>query len=59
MGRKLKSRFDLLKPNIATRVELKQQQQKCNHDSRAVARREMKCMHEILGKENPGCLVNL
>ena len=38
MGRKLKSRFDLLKPNIATRVELKQQQQKCNNDSRAVAR---------------------
>ena len=32
MDRKLKSRFDLLKPNIAIRVEHKQQEQKCTHD---------------------------
>ena len=38
MGKKLKSHFDLLKPNIAIRVEQKQQQQKHNHDSHAVPR---------------------
>ena len=38
MGRKLKSRFDLLKPNIATRIEQKQQQQKHSHDAHAIAR---------------------
>ena len=38
MGRKLKQCFNSLKHNITTRVELKQQQQKCNHDSCAVAR---------------------
>ena len=38
MGRNLKSRFDLLKPNIAVRVEQRQQQQKHSHDSHAVSR---------------------
>ena len=38
MGRKLKSRFDLLKPNIAVRVEQKQQEQKYIHDFHAVSR---------------------
>lgn len=38
MGRMLRSRFDLLKPNIATRVEQKQQEQICGHDSHAIAR---------------------
>ena len=37
MGRNLKSRFDLLKPNLVTRVEQKQQQQKQNHDAHAVS----------------------
>ena len=32
------SRFDLLKPNIATRVEKKQQEQKCSYDTHAIAR---------------------
>ena len=36
MGRNLKSCFDLLKPNLTTRVEQKQQQQKHNHDTHAV-----------------------
>ena len=39
MGRNLKSRFDLLKPNLTTRVEQKQQQQKHNHDTHAVPRK--------------------
>jgi len=38
MGRDLKSRWDLLKPNLAVRVEEKQQQQKKTHDSHARAR---------------------
>ena len=38
MGRNLKSRFDLLKPNIAFRVEQRQQQQKHSHDSHAISR---------------------
>ena len=38
MGRKLKSRFELLKPNIAARVEHKQQEQKCSHDAHAITR---------------------
>ena len=38
MGRNLKSRFDLLKPNVSTRVEQKQQQQKDNYDTHAVPR---------------------
>ena len=38
MGRRLKSRFDLLKPNIATKVEQKQREQKYNHDSHAISR---------------------
>ena len=38
MGRKLKSLFDLLKPNIATRVVQKQQEQKDSHDSHAIGR---------------------
>ena len=38
MGRKLKSRFDLLKPNIAVRVEQKQQEQKRTHDFYVVSR---------------------
>ena len=38
MGRKLKSRFDLLKPNIAVRVEQKQQEQERTHDFHAVSR---------------------
>ena len=37
MGRNLKSHFDLLKPNLVTRVEQKQQQQKQNHDGHAVS----------------------
>ena len=36
MGRNLKLRFDLLKPNVSTRVEQKQQRQKDNHDVHAV-----------------------
>ena len=39
MGRKLKSRFDLLKPNIGVRVEQKQQEQKRTHDFHVVSRR--------------------
>ena len=39
MGRNLKSRFDLLKPNLTTRVEQKQQQQKHNHYTHAVPRK--------------------
>ena len=39
MGRNLKSHFDLLKPNLTTRVEQKQQQQKHNHDTHAVPRK--------------------
>ena len=39
MGRTLKSRFDLLKPNIAARVDQKQSQQKHAHDVHAVHRR--------------------
>ena len=38
MSRKLKSRFDLLKPNIATRVIQKQREQKDSHDSHAIGR---------------------
>ena len=38
MGRNLKSRFDLLKPNLTVRVEEKQQQQKHTHDTHAVTR---------------------
>ena len=38
MGRKLKSHFELLKPNIAARVEHKQQEQKRSHDAFAIAR---------------------
>ena len=38
MGRNLKTRFDLLKPDLVTRVEQKQQQQKKNHDAHAVSR---------------------
>ena len=38
MDRKLKSRFDLLKPNIAARVEHKQQEQKRSHDAHAITR---------------------
>ena len=37
MGRNLKTRFDLLKPDLVTRVEQKQQQKK-NHDAHAVSR---------------------
>ena len=36
MERNLKSRFDLLKPKVSTRVEQKQQQQKDNYDAHAV-----------------------
>ena len=57
MGRKLKSRFDLLKPNIAARVEQKQLEQKCSHDAHAIARQFQEgdsCMHEILDKDNLG-----
>ena len=36
MGRNLKSRFDLLKPNLTTRVEHKQQQQKHSHNTHAM-----------------------
>ena len=39
MGRNLKSRFDLLKPNLTMQVEQKQQQQKLNHDAHAVSQR--------------------
>ena len=35
MGRNLKSRFDLLRPNLVTKVEQKQKQ---NHDAHAVSR---------------------
>ena len=38
MGRNLKSRFDLQEPNVSTRVEQKQQQQKDNYDTHAVPR---------------------
>ena len=38
MGRKLKSRFNLLKPNIAVRVEQKQQEQKHTYDFHAVSK---------------------
>ena len=38
MGRKLKLRFDLLKPNIAVRVEQKQQEQKHTYDFHVVSR---------------------
>ena len=38
MKRQLKSRFDLLKPNIATKVEQRQREQKYYHDSHAIAR---------------------
>ena len=37
MGRNLKSRWDLLKPNLANKVGEKQQQQKKVHDSHARA----------------------
>ena len=37
MKRQLKSRFDLLKPNIATKVEQRQREQKYYHDSHAIA----------------------
>ena len=36
MERNLKSRFDLLKPNLTARVEQKQQRQKHCHDTHAV-----------------------
>ena len=36
MGRNLKSCFDLLKPDVSTRVEQTQQQQKDNYDAHAV-----------------------
>ena len=38
MGRKLKSRFDLRKPNIAATVKQKQQEQKRTHDFHVVSR---------------------
>ena len=38
MGRRLRTRLDLLKPNTADRVESKQFQQKAKHDSTAKAR---------------------
>jgi len=38
MGRNLKSRFDLLKPSIAARVDQKQNQQKQVRDTHAVIR---------------------
>ena len=38
MGSKLKSQFDLIKPNIAVRVEQKQQEQKRTHDFHAASR---------------------
>ena len=38
MGRNLKSRLDLLKPDISQRVEAKQQQQKTTHDTHAHVR---------------------
>lgn len=37
MGRNMKSNFDLLKPNLETKVEQKQQQQKRNRDAHAVS----------------------
>ena len=39
MGRKLKSQFDLLKPNIAVRVDQMQQEQKHTHDFQVVSRK--------------------
>ena len=39
MGRNLRSRLDLIHPDVSGRVVLKQQKQKHAHDQRAVERR--------------------
>ena len=62
MGRNLKSRFDLLKLNLTTRVEQKQQQQKHNHDTHAVPRKFQegeKCIYVILDQAIHGCQAKL
>ena len=59
-GRRIRTRLDLLKPNVTERIEQRQLQQKLSHDSSPrrmyFSKGETVCTHRTLALGRSGCL---